>query len=361
MRNKAILMGAVLFCIAGANSQTIDSASISFSGYVDTYLAWYTDSTGVHDYQKFPTVSPRSGQFGLNIAQLTGKFNGSHARATVSLHYGDLPSSVWSTDFNLIQEANAGVKICDKAWIDAGFFRTHVGGEGLYPKENIASSISIPTWFEPYYEAGVKLNYQISEKVMLNLYALNGYNMFTDNNRKKSGGLLFTYTPSQYFNVGYNNYFGDDTPTDADSISHFHIYNNAFVNYEKNKLKILGSVDFCMQQNSDLDDADKSAMMFSGLFAIRYLLPAHFDIYARAEYFNDPDGFLSGVFPGHDAPSGLNIAGITAGVEYMPWSRSYIRLESRDLIADSDQDIFYWDGHFTNSRMEVLLNMGVWF
>jgi hypothetical protein len=48
-------------------------------------------------------------------------------------------------------------------------------------------------------------------------------------------------------------------------------------------------------------------------------------------------------------------------MQYKPTENTYIRLESRYLAADKAQEIFYWNGKFSNSRMEWMVNMGVWF
>src|SRR6185295_13901862 len=63
--------------------------SVSFSGYVDAYYALYSDSIGLNDYQKFTSVSPRSNQFGLNVAMFTAKYFSKDVRGQFTLHYGD--------------------------------------------------------------------------------------------------------------------------------------------------------------------------------------------------------------------------------------------------------------------------------
>ena len=113
--------------------------SFKFSGYVDAYYAYYTDSVGTNKNQKFGAVSPKSNQFGINIVQLTAQYSADRVRAIATLHYGDLPSAAWSPVYNMIQEANAGVRLTKKIWLDAGFFKTHIGTEGLLPKDNITS------------------------------------------------------------------------------------------------------------------------------------------------------------------------------------------------------------------------------
>src|ERR1035437_320389 len=100
-----------------------DSSKIEISGYVDAYYGFYTDSVGTGNYQKFPSVSPRSNQFGLNVAMITAKYSAEKVRGTVTLHYGDVPRSAWSTNYNFIQEANVGIRLHKTLWLEGGFFR----------------------------------------------------------------------------------------------------------------------------------------------------------------------------------------------------------------------------------------------
>lgn len=69
--------------------------NFSFSGHVDTYGAYYTDSVGINNYQKFLTVSTRSQQIGINIAMLTSKYTVDYVRGVITLHYGDIPKISW--------------------------------------------------------------------------------------------------------------------------------------------------------------------------------------------------------------------------------------------------------------------------
>lgn len=344
-------------------SQTSDSTSkLTFNGYVDVYYAYYTDSVGTGNFQKFPSVSPRSDQFGLNAICLTAQYDAEKVRGIATLHYGDIPVSAWSGSFNNIMEAHAGVRICKKLWVDAGFFRTHVGTEGLLPKENFTSSVSVPTFFEPYFESGVRFNYIPNSKLAINLFVLNGFNIYQDNNSKKSAGLLVTYALGDKGNIGYSNYTGDDTPGDADSISHLRIFQNLFINYQINKIKIQLGGDYAIQQHSDLHNSNKSASAYSGVLGLKYQATNMFAVYARGEIFNDSEGFLSGVMiDKKNSPTGLKIMGGTFGVEYKPVDNAYVRLEGRQLIADTDQEIFYFDGISINHRTEILLNLGVSF
>ncbi len=337
------------------------SSPLSFSGYVDAYGAYYTDSVGVDNYQKFPTVSPRSKQIGLNIAMITGTYDADRVRGVITLQYGDIPKSSWSSTYNFIQEAHAGIRITKDLWFDGGFFRSHIGCEGLLPIENITSSISVPTFYEPYYEAGFRLNYIPTDKLTLNLYVLNGYNLYEDNNDSKSGGLLASYAFNDNTSLTYCNYFGDDSP-EEDSLSKFRFFNNIYVNSSINKFKIVAGLDFGVQENSSLTDTNGSATMWSGILAVAFKAAKKFTVYTRGEIYQDPDGILSGVFiNSFNDYTGLKLWGVTFGAEFKPTDNSYIRLEARNLTAADSQDIFHWDNINKDNRFETTLDMGVTF
>ncbi len=363
---KTVILFSILLFAFQSYSQQKDSTvaklieAIKISGYVDAYYAYYTDSVGDGNYQKFPSVSPRSDQFGLNTAQLTAQYDAEKARGIITVHFGDIPKSAWSGTHTAIMEAHAGIRLCKKVWLDAGFFRTHFGTEGLLPKENFTSSVSVNTFYEPYFEAGARVVYAPNGKLTFNIYALNGYNLYEDNNHKKSLGTLITYALGEKGNIGYSNYIGDDSPT-GDTVSHLRANQNLFFNYQVKKLKIQIGGDYCTQQHSDTT-GKKSAVMYSGVLSLKYQLKEKVAFYARGEMFNDPQGFMSGVMTDKkNNLTGFKLWGATLGAEYKPTDNSYLRLEGRQLQMDKEQEIFHWGKKNVTSRMEVLVNLGISF
>ena len=367
---RRLLLSSLFIFILGTRclSQTNDSTAVveqpkfKISGYVDAYYAYYTDSVGTGNFQKFPSVSPISNQFGLNTAQLSFLYDAQKVRAAVTLHYGDIARSAWSSTLNNVMEAHAGIRLSKKFWLDAGLFRTHFGTEGLLPKENFLSSVSVNTFYEPYFEAGARLNYIPNEKWSINIYALNGYNLIEDNNKKKSLGMLVTYAFNDAMNIGYSNYVGDDSP-ETDSIPHLRIHQNIFLNCQVKKLKIQIGGDYCVQQNTDLIyNKNISATMVSGVASFKYQLKDKWAISARGEGFSDPQGFMSGVILNtRNKNTGLKLWGVTVGAEYKPTAESYIRIEGRQLQMEKIQEIFYWKGKNITSRLELTCNMGISF
>ena len=99
--------------------------------------------------------------------------------------------------------------------------------------------------------------------------------------------------------------------------------------------------------------------MLSGFMMVRYRFTTHFAVTARYEYFSDPEGFLSGVYHFNGKEHGLNMNGLTAGVEYKPVKTGYIRLEYRYLAANPGNMVFH--GNKSDVLQALTLTIGVRF
>ena len=335
---------------------------ITMSGYVSTYYAHYTDTSGKEGFQKFPTVAPRNDQFGLNIAEVSFKYSGNTFRGIFTTHYGDIPVSAWSQTYNYIQEAHIGVKLAKKLWFDAGFFRTHIGLESIQPRENMTVSLATVTYYEPYFLSGAKLTYQISDKLTVQLNAFNGYNTFIETNKNKAFGFSTVYEPTKNLSLTFNTITSDETP-DYISKKHQRVYNNLYGVYRSQKLTIGAEVNYGIGQHYGLVDTNATASMFSALLAVKYSIRSKFSIYGRGEYFSDDNEMLTGPIEG-DAHKyvGLNVAGATLGLEFKFIVNSYLRIENRFLeTLRSDEKIFLLDNKSSNYRNESIVCFGIWF
>ncbi len=262
----------------------------------------------------------------------------------------------------MIQEANLGIKIGKKVWVDAGFFKTHIGTEALLPKDNIASSLSIITFYEPWWQAGVKVSYAANDKLLFCLHILNGYNTFVENNKDKSIGVTVNYTLGDKGSIAYYNLLGEEMP-DSIHTPHFRILHNVVFNYQLTaKLKVLIGADLISQQHSVITNDAKTAFIYSSIATFKYQCKPQFAVYARGEKFSDKNGFLTGtITDNNNTLTGFKLWGITAGVEYKPTDNSFIRLEARHLQMNKNQEIFRWNGSNENSRLEMMLHAGISF
>lgn len=344
------------------SSPEYGTGQLILGGYISSYYAFYTDSAGANNFQKFPTVSPQSNSFGLNIAQVSAKYTSSKFRSMLTFHAGDIPSSAWSfPQFNYLQEANVGFKLHSKLWFDAGFFRTHIGLESIQPRENITSSLAIVTFFEPYYLSGAKLTFHPTSKITMMAGVFNSFNGFVEKNRNKAIGFSFVYDINKYISLSYNGITSDESP-DSSKIKHQRYYNNLFAVIKTSKLIIGVEVNYCLQENSVLNKPDAMAEMFSGLIAVKYKLNKYLSVFARGEIYDDDNEILTGAIVNFDkVPVGLNLVGYTGGFEVKLIPNSYFRTEYRYLQTTTTENIFYYNGKPQNSRQEFQATVGVWF
>ncbi len=332
---------------------------LTLSGYVDAYIAYDNDKG--NSLRQFSVLAPYRDEFRINLAMIALRYNSKIVRGNIALQYGDIPKLNWPQAPNeymqFIQEANIGVSPYKNSWIDAGYFLTHIGGEGIIPKNNFFTSVSLLTYYEPIYQSGIKYSYT-GKKFYSSLMLLNGYNVLADNNKNKSFGLQIGYKPNDKADITFNNITGNEMPTGTAGKTR--IYNNLVVKlFPSKKVDVILCGDFCMQEKSKIDDPEASGSMFSAFASMKFRASKNVSLMLRGEIFQDKDAVLSPVYLMSDSTySGLKAFGVTGGIEFNPVTNSYFRLEGRYLSADKDQKIFY-EGE--NTRFEVILSGGVEF
>ncbi|TAE30554.1 MAG: hypothetical protein EAZ92_04375 [Candidatus Kapaibacterium sp.] len=321
--------------------------TFSFSAYVDTYFAFDNDATEIagapSGARQFSYLGYVKNQFSLNTAQITGSLTSDDYRAFVTLHYGDLRRSAYDglTRFNALQQANAGFRLVDKIWIDAGLFYTHIGGEGLLPRDNWFTLYALATNNEPFYQAGVRASYE-SSTFQAQLHLLNGYGVFEDNNADKSLGWFIGFTPSSVISASISGLLGNEQATGTAAATR--IYNNAVVTVTPfEPLSIKGQVDLGLESGKTY---------LAGFGAVKYMITPKLSVAARYEFINNPGAIITSEIAG---------GGFGASVEFRPIPTSYIRAEMRSLQFDSKYTPFLdASKRATSSRLEGVLTLGFW-
>ncbi len=348
-------------------AQTPDTtaATLTLSAYVDGYYAAYSNDRPASELQPFTTVGARNKSIGLNVAQVGVKYAAERVRANVVLHYGDIMKATWSQDFQAVQRANAGVRLAPKLWLDAGFFATHIGSESFLPKNNMLSQTAVLTFNEPFYQAGAKLSYAATERLSLELWVLNGYNRFVDNNSAKSLGLLAVFEVNDGLALGFSNVFGRES-ADGAAVKQFRYYQNAYVDYRFGKWRSLTGVDYGAQTNSDLAGEGRTAQLVSGHTTLRRAFAKTFGATARVETYQDKQGFISGALDRRSvdpqvslASEGLRWTAYALGGEWAPTEGAYLRFEARHVQLASVYDVFNTGGRTDRYRRELLVTVGV--
>jgi hypothetical protein len=349
-----------IFTVSNVKSGNSD-VIVKLNGYADAYFA--------NDNEKLPNtiempfnytrsltyVNYKKNQFGLNIAQVCAEVAYDNLRGNITLQAGDLVASAWQTAGALtpiIQQAYAGFNAFDKVWIDAGYFLTHIGGEALLPKDNWLSSHSLVTYYEPFYQAGVRISYE-ADNFTGQLHILNGNGRIEDNNVNKTFGLFLSYKPFEKLLISYANVIGNEEvgrPEDGT----VHMLHNLVATYNINDdFAIRGQFDMASKDVPDVipqNDPISGSYMGISLTA-HYLLSKELNVTGRFALVNNEDGVYAPVLSG-------NV--ITLGCEYKPADNYYLRLEGSMFQFDDKYKIFInKDSEADASKMEIMLNFGV--
>jgi hypothetical protein len=362
---KVVISSLFLIVSISIQAQKKDTSQLKISAYVDSYMSSFSNDLNQQTFQPYTTAGARDNTFGVNVAQIGLHYTGNSIRGNFIYHDGDIPQATWSNNFNNLQEANAGFKLLDGLWLDMGFFATHIGTESFLPKENMLGQTSFITYNEPFYQAGAKLSYGAKNHWDFELWVANGYNRHVDNNDAKSVGVQVKKEFSKNTCITYSNMFGRESD-DSSAVDQYRFYNNIYLNHNwKDKIYLTAGFDLGTQTNTDLSNADKTALMYAGLLTVRYQFTPKYSVTARGEFSEDENGFINGLyqtgFVGFSlipVYEGISLYGITLGGEYKPNDNSYVRLDGRYLATGNNQNIFIENGSVTNERLEIMITIG---
>lgn len=198
--------------------------------------------------------------------------------------------------------------------VDFGKFASSLGNEGNYTKDQVAYSRSYSFNYLPFYHMGVRANYNVTPKLNVAYWLVNGANDTEDLNGFKSQGFIFTVKPASSVTWNVNYYFGKEardvqptlnpgipgSPTQpglpTQNISpapngREHIFDTYATWTATPKLTLVGEADYVL--NRTVQEQQPGRVVIGGVTA-KYALPRHWNLGARGEYFDDRGGLFSG-------------------------------------------------------------------
>ena len=198
--------------------------------------------------------------------------------------------------------------------LDFGKFSSSLGNEGDYTKDQIAYSRAYSFNYLPFYHMGLRANYNVTPKVNVAYWLVNGANDTEDLNGFKSQAFLLTLKPASSVTWNVNYYFGEEgrdvpltlnpglptLPTQPGlptaNISpapngREHIFDTYATWTATPKLTLIGEADYVL--NRTYAEQQPPRVVIGGLTA-KYQLSPNWYAGARAEYFDDRGGLFSG-------------------------------------------------------------------
>ncbi|HET9833732.1 MAG TPA: porin [Vicinamibacterales bacterium] len=202
--------------------------------------------------------------------------------------------------------------------IDVGKFVTNAGAEVIEAKDDFNYSRSLLFQLAiPLYHSGVRLTYSPSDKVTLMGGVINGWNDVHDNNTGKSVMASITYKPTGSLSLIENYISGPEQPSNN---SDWRQLSDTVLSYTVNpQVTLMANYDY------GHDTISGTSVHWQGIAGyLKYQANKYVAVVPRVEYFNDPQGFTTGIGPG-----GQNLTDATVTLEIKPADNFMWRLEYR--------------------------------
>ncbi len=185
--------------------------------------------------------------------------------------------------------------------VDFGKWASSLGVEGNYTKDQINYSRSYLFNYLPFYHTGFRANYNLTGKVNVAYWVVNGAQQTDDFNGFKSQAFIFTLKPAKSVTWNVNYYFGQEQhdsavvvptgqPEPATPNGREHIFDTYATWTATPKLTLVGEADYVINR---IQSHSAPAHVSAGAAYARYQLPRSFALAARAEYLSDRGGLFS--------------------------------------------------------------------
>lgn len=255
--------------------------------------------------ERLPSTQSRfGGRVDLQFGQATETLQGSSAN--------EQRPQVWRNLFqaygSYLAPVGTGLQL------DFGKFSSSLGNEGNYTKDQIAYSRAYSFNYLPFYHMGLRANYNLTSKVNVAYWLVNGANDTEDLNGFKSQAFLITLKPANSLVWNVNYYFGQEARDVAPTLNpglptsptqpglptanispaqngREHIFDTYATWQVTPRLALIGEADYVL--NRSVPEQQPGRVVIGSITA-HYVLPRNWSLGARTELFDDRGGLFSG-------------------------------------------------------------------
>jgi hypothetical protein len=320
-----------LLALAATTAAGQDSTTVQFSGFVDGYYGFDFQRPRARD-RAYTTQSARHNEFNVNLAYVDAVLAGPRLRGRVAVQFGTSVQANYAGEPRVgtysgpevaryIQEAVVGVRIAPALWIDGGIHLSHIGSESWISRDNLAYTRSLIADYSPYYQSGIRLTWQASSSLVLQLNAVNGWQVISETNDDKSFGGRVDWTVNPKATVSLYNLLGNEMPDSAPS--RLRLFQGASLRLvPSERLTVVGTFDVGSQ-----DHGDDRATWYGAALVARTRVRTNVWLVGRVERYDDPDQVIVVT----DAGDAFRATGSSIGLDLRAANRLLWRSEFRGL------------------------------
>ncbi len=222
------------------------------------------------------------------------------------------------------------------------------GAEVIEAKDNFNYSRGLLfNWAIPFTHMGLMIGYPFSDKLSANFYVVNGWDNFSeDTGSSKTLCLSVTYTPIEQFSFVENLMNGREViASGSDTRTNRFLSDTVITVKPMKNLTFVINPDYATQSHAAPDGSDAKWYGVAGY--VKYDFSDLFSSTIRAEYFNDSDGFRTGV--------AQKVKEITLTPEFRVVKNLLVRPEYRHDW--SDKEVFNLGGNKKKSQDTLALGV----
>ena len=201
--------------------------------------------------------------------------------------------------------------------VDFGKWSSSLGIEGNYTKDQMNYSRAYYFYFLPFYHMGMKLHYNLSDKLGVNYWIVNGTNQSEPTNGYRDEMFGLVAAPKKTVNWTFNYYLGQEHPDAVASTNctapvqpglcyqplvhpengKLHIFDSYVAWNATPKLTLAAEGDYVIQRqwaNAAPGQSSAPQHVDGGAAYAQYQFSPRWSIAGRAEYLSDRGGMFSG-------------------------------------------------------------------
>ena len=346
----------LLFTPVLAFGQEADSTrSITFSGYADVFYQYDFNRPAGKARPGFLYNHNRHHEVNVNMAYLKGAYAADRVRGNLALMVGTYADDNLAAESDVTQhilEANVGVRLGARTWLDAGILPSHIGFESALSKDCRALTRSLVAENSPYFETGVRVTFQPSDKWTLAALYLNGWQRVArpPGNTMPAFGTQVTWKPSGNVTLNYSTFLGSEKPDSNRLIRQYH---NVYGLFVAGDWEFTAGFDFGAEQVRE--GASDLNTWYTPVLIARYQVSPRCALAARVEYFED----IAGVIIATGTPNGFQTTGFSLNLDYKISDNALWRIEGR--VLNSEDEIFVTDNGLSKSRPYLTTGLAISF
>lgn len=334
----------------------------TLGGGMDVYYAYDLNRNGSKSIPYYVSMA-NNNELSINLAYIDVKYESDRVRGRLIPGIGSFMDANYSAETGLNKlpvEFNMGVKPLKKRnlWLDIGVLSSPYTNESAFSKDHLMYTRSLAPEYVPYYLAGAKLSYVVSDKWKVIGYLLNGWQQIADQNNAKSVGTQVEYKPNSKETFNWNTYIGDERSAVRPLFRMRYFTDIYWLHNFDGKFSVASCAYVGMQEVAVADQSNEQLYWWQMNVAGRYSFKKDMSVTARIEYFSDPE--MVQIVPITDE-SGFECFGASLGLNVAIEKNALFRLEAKNLISTGQKVFVNEDLQKVNNMTVLTANLTLWF